>query len=87
MTRRRKPRSRLSRLHAITWQTWEEYGPKDAPNGICPMCSTYSHKPWCWYPQLLQVLGKPLDDKDRAYLFWKAEFDRRIPWWRREEPK
>ena len=49
------------------------------------MCSTYSHKPWCWYPQLLQALSKPLDDKDRAHLFWKAKFDRLIPWWRREE--
>lgn len=37
-------------------------------NKACPVCGTYSHKHWCWYPQLLKCLGYKMDKYDRAFL-------------------
>lgn len=37
-------------------------------NGACPVCSTYTHKSWCWYPHLAKILGKPLDEFDERFL-------------------
>lgn len=38
----------------------------------CPVCSTYTHKSWCWYPDLLQIMGKPLDEFARRHIEQKA---------------
>ena len=40
----------------------------DKNHGACPVCSTYTHKHWCWYPRLLRYLGRPLDDNDLTFL-------------------
>lgn len=37
-------------------------------NGACNVCSTYTHKLWCYYPRLAQILGKPLDEFDTKFL-------------------
>lgn len=39
----------------------------DKNNGACPVCSTYTHKHWCWYPHLAKMLGKPLDGHDERF--------------------
>ena len=40
----------------------------DKNNGTCPICSTYSHKNWCWYPLLVQAIGGKLDSNDMIHL-------------------
>lgn len=36
--------------------------------GACPVCGTYTHKSWCWYPRLLQFFNYPLDRYDLKQL-------------------
>lgn len=52
------------------WQLLEEILEQTGGKveGVCPVCSTYSHKRWCWYPKLLRVLNKPLDKHDLKFL-------------------
>jgi len=40
----------------------------DKRDGACPVCSTYTHKKWCWYPYLLDALNLPLDEFDKKFL-------------------
>lgn len=37
-------------------------------NGACNVCWTYTHKHWCYYPNLAKILGKPLDEFDTKFL-------------------
>ena len=46
-------------------EIYDGLGEKD---GACPVCHTYTHKHWCWYPKLSQMLGKPLDSFDAGAL-------------------
>lgn len=50
----------------ILEEIWDDLDRKN--NCACPVCSTYIHKHWCWYPRLCQVLGKPLDDYDTEHI-------------------
>ena len=40
----------------------------DKIDGACPVCGTYTHKGWCWYPRAMRLLGKPLDENDLNFL-------------------
>lgn len=57
-------------LHDIA----DSYG--DKMNGACPVCYTYTHKGWCFYPLLMQICGKPLDENDKKHLSIGGENDR-----------
>ena len=50
----------------------------DKHHGSCPVCSTLTHKHWCWYPQLLRCLGRPLDSNDVTFLENKEEEEHAI---------
>ena len=47
-------------------EIFDDCGGKDS--GACPVCHTYTHKHWCWYPHLAKMLGKPLDENDERFL-------------------
>lgn len=58
-------RAELAGRDALLTNIAEATGPLD-DDGSCPVCRTYSHKGWCWYPALLEwnealALGKPCD--------------------------
>jgi len=46
-------------------EIWDWLGEKK--DGACPVCQTYTHKVWCWYPHLCEILGKPLDEYDKKH--------------------
>ena len=56
----------VSRQRRLLEEIYESTG--DKIGGACPVCSTYTHKHWCWYPKLLRVLNKPLDKNDLKFL-------------------
>ena len=56
----------LQEKNALLEEIFDDCGGKN--NGACPVCSTYTHKNWCWYPHLTKILGKPLDKFDMEFL-------------------
>ena len=61
----------LRAKNALLEEIFDDCWVKDS--GACPVCHTYTHKHWCWYPQLAKMLGKPLDENDRKFLEEKQE--------------
>lgn len=51
---------------ALLEEIYAEIGEKR--NGACNVCSTYTHKHWCYYPKLVKILGKPMDAFDMKAL-------------------
>ena len=72
MAKAKRDIGKILALYSTLLAIYEDVG--DKKEGACPVCHTYSHKKWCWYPRLLKVLGRPLDKFDEEYLE-RAEAD------------
>ncbi len=56
---------------ALLEEIYENFGGKI--RGACPVCSTYTHKHWCFYPHLASMLGRDLDEFDKDFLLKMPE--------------
>jgi len=57
----------LRKRTSLLEEVYEEIGAEKI-GGACNVCATYTHKTWCFYPQLAKLLGKPLDEFDLKFL-------------------
>lgn len=59
-------KARLEAAEALLSDVYDNTGSKIET--ACPVCMTYTHKHWCWYPALLKFLGKDMDKHDAVFL-------------------
>jgi len=59
-------RAKLQAAEELLSEIYDNTGGK--LESACPVCMTCTHKAWCWYPRILRMLGKSLDDFDKKHL-------------------
>lgn len=60
--------SQLEAMLRVLRAIYDDVGDKTRPNDACPVCNTYTHKHWCWYPFLRMSLNLELDDRDMRHV-------------------